>query len=101
MDAYKEKFITMITALRRDLGDETLPVIIGELSYHIAPVWERAERVPRFNRILAELAEEVPYCALVSAEGLSMKEDGIHFDAPACRELGSRYCRAYRELVKE
>ena len=101
VEAYKEKFITMITALRRDLGDETLPVIIGELSYNIDPVWGRAERVPRFNSILADIAREVPHCALVTAEGLTMKPDGIHFDAPACRELGSRYCRAYLELLEK
>ena len=100
VDAYKEKFIIMITALRRDLGDETLPVVIGELSHHIDPVWGRAERVERFNGILAEIAREVPYCALVGAEGLGMKPDGIHFDAVSYRELGHRYYRAYAALAK-
>ena len=96
--AYKEKFITMITQLRRDLGDETLPVIVGELSHNIAPVWERAERVPRFNAILAEIADELPHCALVRADGLTMKPDGIHFDAVSYRELGHRYANAFLSM---
>ena len=100
VDAYQEKFITMITTLRRDLGDETLPVIIGELPHNIAPVWERGDRPLRLNRIFGEIVRELPHSALVSAQGLSMKPDGIHFNAVSYRELGHRYARAYLEIKK-
>ena len=99
--AYKGKLITMMTALRRDLGDETLPILIGELSERIDPKWERGDRPARLNRIFAEIARELPDCTVVSSAGLSMKPDGIHFDAPACREFGKRYYKAYTLLCGE
>lgn len=97
--AYKQKFITMMTALRRDLGDETLPIIIGELSEQIAPKWERGDRPVKLNRVFAEIAAELPYCAVAPSGGLSMKPDGIHFDAVSCREFGKRYFKAYCSLM--
>lgn len=99
--AYKERFITMMTALRRDLGDEALPIIIGELPHHIDPVWERGDRPARLNAIFAEIAVELPHCALVSVEGLSMKPDGIHFNAVSYRELGHRYAKAYLSILRK
>ena len=36
---YKENFIAMITELRRQIGAEDLPLIIGELSEQITPGW--------------------------------------------------------------
>ena len=97
--AYREKFITMITALRTALGAEDLPLLIGELSEHIDPVWGAEDRPARLNGVFHELAAELPHTAVVPARGLSLKPDGIHFDAVAQREFGRRYFAAYEGLL--
>ncbi|MBE6931364.1 MAG: sialate O-acetylesterase [Ruminococcaceae bacterium] len=101
IDTYKERFIRMITQLRRDLGDETLPVVIGEL--HPNPKLTRFDpaRFVRLNEIFREIVQELPYCALASAEGLSLKPDGIHFDSVSLREFGHRYFTAFQTLIEK
>ncbi len=93
--AHKEKFRAMITALRRELGAEELPLLIGELSHRFAPGYRMEERHLTMNRQYHELAEELPRCTVISAEGLSLKEDGLHFDAAAQRAFGNRYADAF------
>ena len=97
--SYKDKFIKMITCLRRDLGNNELPVIIGELSENISPDWRLSDRPARMNRIFKEIAAELPFCRVASAEDLTLKADGVHFDAVSSRELGKRYYKAFCELA--
>lgn len=97
--AHKEKFRRMITALRRELGAEELPLLIGELSHRFDPKYQMGERHLTLNRQYHELAAELSPCAVVSSEGLSMKPDGLHFDAAAQRVFGVRYAEAYLSLI--
>ena len=99
VDTYRERFLTMITSLRRDLGAENVPVLIGELSTLIDPACVgRGVRIPQMNENFHAIARELPLCAVVSSEGLRLKEDGLHFDALSLREFGLRYAEAYRPL---
>ncbi|MBQ9150848.1 MAG: sialate O-acetylesterase [Clostridia bacterium] len=97
--AHKEKFHAMITALRRELCAEELPLIIGELSHWFDPKYELENRHLTINRQYHDLAAELSPCAIVSSEGLSMKPDGLHFDAAAQRIFGVRYADAYLSLL--
>lgn len=96
--SYKGKFKKMMESLRRDLGAEDIPIIIGELSENISDDWKVADRPSKLNKIFHELACEVPLCRVASAEGLTLKADGIHFDAVSAREFGKRYYKEYCEL---
>ena len=97
---YRERFLTMITALRRELGAEELPLLVGELSEHIsAPKWQMDDRTERFNRMLHDLERELPMCRAVSAEGLSLMSDGLHFNAVSQRTFGRRYFEALRDVA--
>jgi hypothetical protein len=96
--AYREKFLRMIAQLRKDLGAENVPVILGELPQQMGANWKTGGREQQLNVILRQLAREVPCCAIASSAGLSMKADGAHFDSPACREFGKRYFEAYQQL---
>lgn len=98
--AYHAKFTVMMTALRRELDAENVPVILGELSTDIGPSWGCGDRPGRMNAVFREIAKDIPHCALASARGLTLKPDGIHFDAPSCRELGRRYFAAYCSLAE-
>lgn len=98
VDAYRERFLLLIAQLRKDLGAEHVPVILGELPWQLTEKVNTQGRERRLNAVLRELAEEVPHCAIASSEGLSMKPDGLHFDSEACREFGRRYFEKYLSL---
>jgi len=100
VDSYKEKFIAMISALRRELSAEDIPVLIGELS-HAYTIDDRefADRPERLNRIFYEISEEIPNCKVISSTGLTMKADGLHFDARSLRIFGERYLNGYFDLI--
>ncbi|MBR7111466.1 MAG: sialate O-acetylesterase [Clostridia bacterium] len=100
-EAYRAAFLNTMTSLRRELGED-LPIIIGELSGHIAPArWEKIARgVPAMNALLRELASELPNCRIVKAADLPCRSDGIHFSAASCRTLGVRYFEEYKALTE-
>lgn len=101
VNGYREKFLRTIEGLRRELDAAGLPFIIGEISECMGERWNLGEWTAPFNRCLHEIAAEIPLCAAVSQKGLTLRpEDGIHFDAPSCRELGKRYFEKYIELNK-
>ncbi|MBR2907476.1 MAG: sialate O-acetylesterase [Clostridia bacterium] len=100
MLAHRQCFTEMITALRKELGAEDLPLIIGELSEHPGEKWGLEDRPARMNVQYREIAAELPNCAVVSSEGLVLKADGIHFDSASLREFGRRYAEAYFSLLK-
>ena len=96
VDAYGEKFLTMMTALRKDLGLPQLPIIVGELAR--GHKRENVEEMRRyFNAKLSETVPKLPNCYLVSSEGLTLKADDLHFDALSCQTFGQRYFDAYAE----
>ena len=95
---YKERLIRMINGIRGELGAQDLPFIMGELSAHFGEKWAMGERHLRVNEILHEVEKELPHIAVVSSAGLSMKPDGLHFDAASCRVMGKRYFEAYMRL---
>lgn len=96
---YPERFMAMIAQLRKDLGAENVPVIIGELRYAANRFGYNQNQVDRMNQQLHRIAKQLPLCAVASAEGLTMKPDGIHFDSVSCREFGSRYFQKYLQVI--
>lgn len=95
---YKKLFLNTMTSLRRDLGAEDLPLIIGEISENIAPEYGFYD-MRELNVLLRGMPNELPRCAIASAEGLELKADGIHFNSKSYRILGKRYFEKYKELV--
>ncbi len=91
--AHKEKFIKMITTLRKDLGAENLPLIIGELSEISSNLHGK------MNGQYYEIAKILPCCSVVSSKGLTMKADKIHFNSVSLCEFGKRYYQAYKDLL--
>jgi hypothetical protein len=93
--AHKEKFVKMITALRKDLDAENLPLIIGELS----EIGTSGAEHGQMNEQYREIVKNLPCCRLVSSKGLTMKADNIHFNAVSFCEFGKRYYQAYKDLL--
>lgn len=98
---YQERFIAMITRLRKDLDAENVPVILGDIHGEIALKHPTAQHPRELNLVFRQIAWELPLCAVASAEGLTLKEDGLHFDSRSSRELGSRYFQKYLEITKD
>ncbi len=97
-EEYKRLFLHLMESLRRDLGDPNLPLVIGEISEDISPA-HGMQDMPAMNRLLHKLQQECPNCAIARAKDLPLKDDGVHFTAAACRELGKRYFEAYKGLA--
>ena len=96
---YEERAICMITEIRKELNAENLPFLFGELSEDISEKWNCGDFPKQMNSIFRNIEKRIPNCRLVSAKGLTLKPDGIHFDSLSLREFGSRDFDAYLELV--
>jgi hypothetical protein len=69
-----------------------LPLIHGELSSQTnQDIWHLGNWPEKVNAALPDIVRALPNSALVSADGLCIQEDGIHFDARSLREMGHRY----------
>lgn len=97
VEAYAKRFLTVMEALREQVGN--VPVVIGQLHPMTGGIYEVGDRVAKLNAILGQLARELPCCAIARVEDLRLKEDGLHFDAVSCRELGKRYYEQYKKLL--
>ena len=98
--AHKEKFLSMITSLRKELDAEGLPLIIGEVCEHLGEKWGFEDRLAKLNVQYHELARELPNTTVVSSADLTLKTDGLHFDSPSLRIFGKRYAEAYFDLTR-
>jgi hypothetical protein len=92
--AYAKNLDAMIAALRKDLDQPTLPVIVGQLG----EFYREGANVTAVNDALQTLPKRVPHAAFIPSRGLGHKGDQVHFDAPAYREFGRRYAAAMLQL---
>jgi len=100
--SYADRCARMFADLRADLGVPDLPVVAGELGRFLAEYHDGQPVLWReVNRQIHALPDRVPRLAVVSSEGLTALEDGIHFDTPSLRELGRRYAEAMLRLWRE
>lgn len=88
---YATRFAAMMAQLRKDLGAEKVPLVVGELG-RFRPA------SAKFNEALPEVPKAVPLCAMVTAEDLTDRGDKLHFDSASLRTLGKRYAAAYLGL---
>jgi Carbohydrate esterase, sialic acid-specific acetylesterase len=91
---YRQKINTLFTHIRRIIGNEKLPILVGELgAYSTNPKnWEAIN-----NEIRANAAED-KNIGLIRTFDLKEKGDQIHFDAEGQRKMGKRFADAYFRL---
>ena len=95
--AHKQKFIDMITDLKKDLGLENVPVIIGELARNYQR--DFGDNPLIINKQYHEIASEYEGFAVASSEGLELKADGLHFNLKSLREFGVRYFEEFKKFI--
>jgi hypothetical protein len=92
---YTERLDDLIARLRKDLKAPEAPFLAGGLS---DPLIARNPHAKAVDQALRTLPDRVGDTAYVSAEGLGLKGDKVHFSADAARELGRRYAKALLTL---
>jgi len=90
---YRIRFAKMIAALRKDLGAETAPVVVGQLGEFVLE--KDYSQLRRVNAQLATIPLHVPLSTFASSRGLKDKGDSLHFDSPGLKEFGRRYALAW------
>lgn len=95
---YEQRLRSLIARFRSELGNPSLPFIIGQLGRFEGRSWDASYiEVDAAHR---RVAADVPNVAFVSSEGLGDNGDNLHFSADAARELGRRYAEAYLKLAQ-
>lgn len=94
-ELYTAKLQKLIADLREDLGDATLPFIVGELAQ-----WRVNGNSDAFNEMLRKIPEHIPYSDCVSSGELVplIDEKDPHFSADSQIILGRRYAEAVYRL---
>ncbi|MCF8034602.1 MAG: sialate O-acetylesterase [Desulfarculaceae bacterium] len=99
--SWPRRFAGLVAAWRRDLGDPALPVVFAQLGRLGAEL--RADPLCRHWRLLQQeqAALRLPNLAMVRADDLPLKPDGIHLSTPAQLRLGRRMAWAMHRLLTQ
>jgi hypothetical protein len=97
---YKERFLAMITEMKRLIGREDLPVIVGGLGDFLPKrsPGGALDNYRELNSVLEGMADENELIGFASAEGLTDRGDNLHFSSPALYEFGLRYLEAFEKI---
>jgi hypothetical protein len=85
---YLSKLTELVQNLRKDLENPELPFVAGEV-YKDVPV----------NGLMKQLPQKLKGTAVVSADKLTVLDDGVHFDRASQKELGKRYAAAWLKIT--
>ncbi len=88
---YEQRLAELIQNLRRDLGVSDLLFVAGTLADAVIARAPETRYVIEAIQSVAEADERVFW---VSAAGLTCKDDQVHFNTEAARQLGRRYAEA-------
>lgn len=80
---YLDDLKDLIQRIRDLVDDPDLPFVAGQLGRY-------KDQYQNVNKVLEKLPEEVFFTAVASSDGLTPKEDGVHFDARSADLLGRR-----------
>lgn len=94
---YKEKLETVLSNMRKFLGDDSLPIIMGELGTYTRPE-ERQENWNKISEIIRQVPDDLNNCYVVPTSDLNCNPDFIHFNNVSQRELGKRYADQFLSI---
>lgn len=92
---YMDKLKQLVSDLRADLGEDSLPFIVGE-------VGKWSGRGLGVNPVIRSIKQHIPYTDWVSADGLEsldLANNDAHFDTFSQRVLGDRYADKALKLI--
>ena len=95
---YEEKCTRIMNELRRRLGLENTPLLLGALGDYLLQYKKDMTNYVHVNAALEEMARKLPNTGFVSAVGLGANPDNLHFSAAALRAFGERYYEVFQTL---
>ena len=95
---YEAKLHDLIARMRKELGAQEVPFIVGQMGKFAEAPWKDA--AIQVDKVHQDLPRKVKRTAFASAEGLKHRGDKVHFDSTSYREFGRRYFEAFQSLVK-
>jgi hypothetical protein len=93
--SYADRFTIIISALRKELGAEDVPIVLGELGRFWTAKNPHAAIVNAQQAVLPLTLHRTAYA---TSEGLTDRGDATHFNTEGFRELGRRYGLAFLSL---
>lgn len=97
---YLDKITVLMSALRRELNAENVPIVVGGLGDFLKDRLQDPELVnyTYVNDALINFAEHTPHTVFVSAKGLTSNPDNLHFNHQSLQEFGLRYYAAFKTI---
>lgn len=98
-ESYGRRLAEMVNDLRQETGNSQLPFVAGTLGDFLSD--DAAGNPSHWRTVNAQLLllpGLTAGTAIVDANGLKPKSDGVHFDTPSLRTLGERYATAMLKL---
>lgn len=93
---YGSNLTLLLTALRGALGNETLPVVIVQISDSgMAPGGKVMGYADIVRRAQEEVALADPHAVLITTDDYSFLDDAWHFDSAANLDLGEKIAEAF------
>lgn len=100
-EAYQENLSKVLNGIRREVGDSTLPVVVGQISDSMLGRGKRKNTYP-FGDIVKsaqqKCAEEDSHAELVTTPENHSFSDAWHYDSQTYIELGYRFANAMMDL---
>ncbi len=93
---YEEKLIQLFSDLRSELHADNVPILVGELA-----MAEENNDVQTLRKAQISAVARSQPAAFVSAEGVTLNPDNIHFDRKSQLEQGKRFFYAFEKLKNE
>ena len=90
---YKQRLGLLFSKFRMAVGNNELPVLIGELGSFS----EDPENFSLINKAIYEYAVEDKNCHVIKTKDLKDKGNRLHFDSKAQRTMGKRFAKKYLE----
>jgi len=87
---YAKRAKILFGTLRKDLGDEDIPVVVGEIGKWLVSK-DGTVTADNINEVLRNLPYSIPNLLCASSEGCTPIYDKIHFDHKSLELLGQRY----------
>ncbi len=88
---YKDKLSSLFYTFRTTIGNDSLPIILGELGAYS----ETQEEWGAINKIINEFPSTDENTSVISLSDLKDKGDEVHFNTKGFRTMGKRYAEAY------
>lgn len=97
---YDERLELLVSKFRTEVGNNKLPVLMGELGSFIE-FEKRDLRWNAINSMIHKLVDKDKYSEIIETKDLTHKGDFLHFDGKSQRAMGKMYALKYLELLKK